>query len=151
MLKVTNLLELIFNNLHVTRIHTHLYTHRQRALKALDDRLSKNTEPVGWPSLDDAGSSSTDEQSTTPSSSSLGPTAGVVEKSPGVPISAVGPSSQPTQGGAVASGGENGAGGSSTSLSSLSGKPAHLKGSAATGTTIGSKTDSSASFKIESA
>lgn len=137
-------------------MHTHLYTHRQRALKALDDRLSKNSEPVGWPSLDDAGSSSTDEQSTTPSSS-LGPTAVVVEKSPGIPISAIGPSSQPAQGGgAVASsgvggGGENGAGGSSTSLSSLSGKPAHLKGSAATGTTVGSKSDSSASFKIESA
>lgn len=130
-------------------MHTHSYTHRQRALKALDDRLSKNTEPADWPSLDDAGSSSTDEHSTTPSSS-LGPTAVVVEKSPGVPISAVGPPPpQPAQGGAVASG--NGAGGSSTSLSSLSGKPAHLKGTATTTTTVGTKTDSSASFKIESA
>jgi hypothetical protein len=131
-------------------VHAHVYTHRQRALKALDDRLSKNTEPADWPSLDDAGSSSTDEHSSTTPSSSLGPTAVVVEKSPGVPISAVGPPPQPAQGGAVASG--NGAGGSSTSLSSLSGKPAHLKGSATTTTTVGTKTDSSAaSFKIESA
>lgn len=126
--------------------HTHTYslTHRQRALKALDDRLSKNTEPISWPSLDDAGSSSTDEQSNTPSSS-LGPTAVVIEKSPGVPISAISP--QPAQGG-TSGVGENGGKGSSTSLSSLSGKPAHLKGSS---TTVGTKTDSSASFKIESA
>ena len=76
-----------------------------------------------------------------------------MEKSPGVPISAVGPS-QPAQGGVASSGGgiggENGVkGGSSTSLSSLSGKPAHLKGSSVTA--VGTKTDSSASFKIESA
>ena len=62
-------------------------------------------------------------------------------------MSAVSPP-QPAQG-AASSVGENG-GGSSTSLSSLSGKPAHLKGSTTT-TTVGTKTDSSASFKIESA
>ena len=68
----------------------------------------------------------------------------MVEKSPGVPISAVSP--QPAQG-VASSVGENGAG-SSTSLSSMSGKPAHLKGSS---TTVDTKMDSSASFKIESA
>ena len=122
---------------------THTHTHRQRALKALDDRLSKNSEPIGWPSLDDAGSSSPDEQSSAPSA--LAPTAVVVEKSPGVPISTV---SSPAQGGVASGGGENGHG-SSASLSSLSGKPAHLKGSLSV--TAGTKTDSSVSFKIESA
>ena len=34
---------------------------RQRALKALDERLSKVEQPLGWPSMDDAGTSSQDE------------------------------------------------------------------------------------------
>ncbi len=71
-------------------------THRQRALKELDKRLSKVDKPTSWPSMDE-GSSSQDEQSPTfplpSSSSSLGKataaTSGdqlqavVVEKVPG--------------------------------------------------------------------
>lgn len=30
-------------------------------MKALDERLKKSSEPLNWPSLDEAGSSSTDE------------------------------------------------------------------------------------------
>ena len=101
---------------------------RQRALKALDDRLSKNTEPISWPSLEDAGSSSPDEQSLP--STTQGLSAVVVEKTPGVPSS----SSSPPSGGEAAPG--------STSI-----KPAHIKGSPSD-TTI---TDSSPSVKIESA
>ena len=41
---------------------------RQRALKALDERLSKTgTQPQTWPSMDETGSSQ-DEQDATPSS-----------------------------------------------------------------------------------
>lgn len=57
---------------------------RQRALKALDERLKKSSEPAAsWPSLDEAGSSSQDEVATSPT-----PAAGteleavVVEKDP---------------------------------------------------------------------
>ncbi|XP_064395624.1 transmembrane protein 115-like [Halichondria panicea] len=35
---------------------------KQRALKALDERLNKNDEPLSWPSLDDAGTSSQEEE-----------------------------------------------------------------------------------------
>ena len=45
---------------------------RQRALKALDERLKKSNEPsASWPSLDEAGSSSQDEVAPSPT-----PTAG---------------------------------------------------------------------------
>ena len=106
---------------------------RQRALKALDDRLSKNTEPISWPTLDDAGSSSPDEQS--PATGTQGLSAVVVEKSPGVPSSS---SSSPPS---------NGEGGSTATPGPLSSKPPHIKGSPV----ASSKTDSSASVKIESA
>lgn len=59
--------------------------YRQRALKALDERLSKSSEPVSWPSLDEAGSSSQDEAAPSPIAPPPGATqleAVVVEKDP---------------------------------------------------------------------
>ena len=48
---------------HPTHTHTHrTHAYRQRALKALDERLNKNDEPLSWPSLDDAGTSSQEEE-----------------------------------------------------------------------------------------
>lgn len=122
---------------HITfcQLSVTLLVSRQRALKALDDRLSKSSEPIGWPSLDDAGSSSTDEQSV--SAGTQGPMAVVVEKSPGVPASSVSAVIPPA----------SGESGPTATSSSLSGKQAQLKGSPATSL----KTDSSTSLKIESA
>ncbi len=50
-----------------TTLHTHHthYTHtlhRQRALKALDERLNKTEEPLSWPTLDEAGTSSSSQE-----------------------------------------------------------------------------------------
>lgn len=63
---------------------------RQRALKALDERLSKVEQPLGWPSMDDAGTSSQDELVSPPkqvssSSSSRGGGRGLPEGGRGLP------------------------------------------------------------------
>ena len=62
--------------------HVHIHLHvlfRQRALKALDERLKKSNEPINWPSLDEAGSSSQDDEAPT---NPPQPDAVVIEKIP---------------------------------------------------------------------
>ena len=65
-------------------------SHRQRALKALDERLSKTgSQPQTWPSMDEAGSSQDEQDPSSPPSSSSHPPSLpppdmiVVEKIPG--------------------------------------------------------------------
>lgn len=63
----------------------HVVVHRQRALKALDERLKKSSEPMSWPSLDEAGSSSQDDATPSQAATPSGPMqleAVVVEKDP---------------------------------------------------------------------
>ena len=65
---------------------------RQRALKALDERLKKSTEPTSWPSMEDAGSSSGPDEPVPPqlktSASATGQLeAVVVEKTPSNTVS----------------------------------------------------------------
>ena len=47
-----------------THTHTHTHIYRQRALKALDERLNKTEEPLSWPSLDEGGTSSQEDEQT---------------------------------------------------------------------------------------
>jgi len=65
---------------------------RQRALKALDERLKKSTEPTNWPSMEDAGSSSGPEEPSAPQLKTSPSVTGqleavVVEKTPSNTVS----------------------------------------------------------------
>lgn len=58
---------------------------KQRALKALDERLSKVEQPLGWPSMDDAGTSSQDELVSPPKQAPPQHEAVVIETTPAIP------------------------------------------------------------------